>query len=70
MGVRPRIVHAGGERGWVGDSPRVLLDASRLRALGWAPTRSIEESIVETLAFLEANPFVNDRQRPPEEARR
>ena len=70
MGVRPRIVHAGGERGWVGDSPRVLLDASRLRALGWAPTRGIEESIVETLAFLEANPFVNDRQRPQEGPRR
>ena len=68
LGVKPRIVHAGGERGWVGDSPRVLLDASRLRALGWAPTRSIEESIVETLAFLEANPFVNDRQMPAEVA--
>jgi nucleoside-diphosphate-sugar epimerase len=50
----------------VGDSPRVLLDASRLRALGWAPTRTIEQSIVETLAFLEASPFVNDRQKPPE----
>jgi UDP-glucose 4-epimerase len=66
LGVKPRIVYAGGERGWVGDSPRVLLDASRLRSLGWAPTRSIEESIVETLGFLEANPFVNDRQPPPE----
>jgi UDP-glucose 4-epimerase len=63
--VSPRIVHGGGERGWVGDSPRILLDTSRLRALGWAPTRSIEESIVETLAFLEAHPFVNDRRRSP-----
>jgi UDP-glucose 4-epimerase len=70
LAVSPRIVHAGGERGWVGDSPRVLLDTARLRALGWAPTRGIEESIVETLAFLEANPFVNDRQRSPEGARR
>ena len=35
---------------------------TRLQALGWAPTRSIEESIVETLAFLEASPFVNDRK--------
>ena len=53
----------------MGDSPRVLLDASRLRSLGWAPTRSIEESIAETLAFLQANPFVDDRQKPPEVAR-
>ncbi len=66
LGVNPRIVHAGGERGWVGDSPRVLLDASRLRSLGWAPTRNIPESIVETLAFLEASPFVNDRVRRAE----
>jgi|SoiMethySBSTD1v2_1073268.scaffolds.fasta_scaffold331211_2 UDP-glucose 4-epimerase len=66
LGVNPKIVHAGGERGWVGDSPRVLLDASRLRALGWAPTRNIPESIVETLAFLEASPFVNDRVRRAE----
>jgi len=61
LGVSPRIVHAGGERGWVGDSPRILLDTRRLRALGWGPTRSIRESIVETLAFLEAHPFVDDR---------
>ena len=66
LGVKPRIVHGGGDRGWVGDSPRILLDTTRLRALGWAPTRSIEESIVETLAFLEASPFVNDRCRTAE----
>jgi UDP-glucose 4-epimerase len=66
LGMKPRIFHAGGDRGWVGDSPRILLDTARVRALGWAPTRSIRESIVETLAFLEASPFVNDRQKPPE----
>ena len=54
----------------MGDSPRILLDTTRLRALGWAPTRSIEESIVETLAFLEASPFVNDRQQSAAEATR
>jgi UDP-glucose 4-epimerase len=62
LGLEPHIVHSGGDRGWVGDSPRILLDTARLRALGWAPTRSIRESIVETLAFLEASPWVNDRQ--------
>jgi UDP-glucose 4-epimerase len=66
LGVKPRIVHAGGARGWVGDSPRILLDTTRLRALGWSPTRSIPESIVETLAFLEASPFVDDRLRRAE----
>jgi UDP-glucose 4-epimerase len=66
LGVKPRVVHSGGDRGWVGDSPRILLDTTRLRALGWAPTRSIEESIVETLTFLEASPWVNDRRNPRE----
>lgn len=70
LGAKPRVVHGGGDRGWVGDSPRILLDTTRLRALGWAPTRSIEESIVETLAFLEASPFVNDRRKPSEAASR
>jgi UDP-glucose 4-epimerase len=70
LGVKPSIVHGGGDRGWVGDSPRILLDTARLRALGWVPTRSIEESIVETLAFLEASPFVNDRRKSSEVASR
>jgi UDP-glucose 4-epimerase len=59
MGLSPRLEYAGGERGWVGDSPRIDLDTSRIRGLGWAPTRSIQDSIVETLQFLQANPFVD-----------
>jgi UDP-glucose 4-epimerase len=64
MGVSPRIEYAGGERGWPGDSPRILLDTTRIRSLGWAPTKSIEDSIVETLRFLADNPFTEQRQRP------
>lgn len=61
LGVRPRIEYTGGERGWVGDSPRIDLHTGRIRALGWRPTRSIEESVVETLGFLEVNPFAARR---------
>jgi UDP-glucose 4-epimerase len=61
MGVSPRIEYTGGERGWVGDNPRILLDTTRLRGLGWAPTKSIEQSITETLHFLEANPYASQR---------
>ncbi|MGE5180407.1 MAG: NAD-dependent epimerase/dehydratase family protein [Acidobacteriota bacterium] len=61
MGVTPRLDYAGGERGWVGDSPRILLDTHKIRALGWAPTRTIEDSVVDTLRFLDANPFVARR---------
>jgi UDP-glucose 4-epimerase len=61
LGVSPKLEYSGGIRGWVGDSPKILLDASRLRSLGWAPKRSIEESIVETLRFLNENPFCDRR---------
>jgi UDP-glucose 4-epimerase len=53
LGVKPTLEFAGGSRGWVGDAPRILLDTSRIRALGWAPKRSIRESIVDTLRYLE-----------------
>jgi len=62
MGVTPRLEYGGGERGWVGDSPKILLDTTRLRALGWAPTKSIEDSIVETLRFLMESPYVEQRR--------
>jgi UDP-glucose 4-epimerase len=61
MGVAPHVEHTGGERGWVGDSPRILLDTQKIRALGWAPTRTIEDSVVDTLRFLDANPYVSQR---------
>jgi UDP-glucose 4-epimerase len=61
LGVTPRISHTGGPRGWVGDAPKILLDTTRLRALGWAPQRSLQASIVETLRFLIDNPYTARR---------
>jgi UDP-glucose 4-epimerase len=61
MQVKPRLEYAGGIRGWIGDSPRILLDAQKLRGLGWKPTRTLEQSILETLQFLDENPYC-DRQ--------
>ncbi|HEX3776723.1 MAG TPA: NAD-dependent epimerase/dehydratase family protein [Polyangiaceae bacterium] len=57
LGLTPKLSYTGGERGWIGDAPKLLLDTAKLRALGWAPTRDIESSIVETVQFLERNPF-------------
>lgn len=62
LGVSPALVHAGGERGWVGDSPRILLDTARIRALGWAPVRSIEDSVIDTLRFLDASGYIERRK--------
>ena len=61
MRVDPKLEYSGGMRGWVGDSPKILLETKRLLSLGWGPTRTIEDSIVETLRFLTQNPFCDRR---------
>ena len=58
LGVRPERTYSGGERGWVGDSPFILLDCKRIRALGWAPTLTIREGILNTLQYLQANTWL------------
>jgi UDP-glucose 4-epimerase len=57
LGVSPALSFTGGDRGWVGDSPKILLDTTRLRRLGWVPSVALPDAIVETLQFLEANPY-------------
>jgi len=60
LGIEPEIVHTGGDRGWIGDSPLIHLDCSRLRALGWKPTHSIAEAVDRTLTWFDANDWVFD----------
>jgi UDP-glucose 4-epimerase len=62
LGVSPERVYAGGERGWVGDSPFIFLDCSRIRALGWKPALSIREGVLRTLDYLELNPWLLERR--------
>lgn len=62
LGVSPRQIYAGGERGWVGDSPFIFLDCSRIQALGWQPKLSIREGVIRTLRYLEHNPWVLERR--------
>ena len=61
LGVTPNVSYSGGERGWVGDAPRLLLDTARLRSLGWQPRRTIEEGVVDTVRFLNRASFVARR---------
>jgi len=65
LGASPVLSFSGGERGWVGDSPKILLDTTRLRRLGWAPSIGLSAAIVETLQFLEANPYCGARESTP-----
>jgi UDP-glucose 4-epimerase len=60
LGVKPQRQYTGGERGWVGDSPFIFLDASKLRGLGWQPRLTIREGVMHTLRYLDANRWVLD----------
>jgi UDP-glucose 4-epimerase len=46
--------YTGGERGWKGDVRSMLLDVSKLRALGWKPKYSSEGAVREALKILKS----------------
>lgn len=58
LGLKPQIEYTGGERGWIGDSPFIFLDCSRLRALGWRPTLTIREGVIRTVDYLQQHPWL------------
>ncbi len=57
LSLSPQIEHTGGQRGWIGDSPLIHLDTTRIRALGWRPTLTIPEALVRTLQWLAQNEY-------------
>src|SRR4051812_42590098 len=58
LGIAPERTYTGGDRGWIGDNPFILLDCKRIRALGWVPSLSIREGILKTLQYLQASPWL------------
>jgi len=63
LGASPKRRYAGGERGWIGDSPLILLDCSRIRSLGWRPKLSIREAVVRTVKFIDQNRWCIESSR-------
>jgi UDP-glucose 4-epimerase len=59
---RVRYLTTGGERGWLGDSPLVHLDTTKLKALGWRPQVSIERGIRNTVRYLLAHAQVLEQR--------
>ncbi len=55
LGLRPKLTYSGGERGWVGDSPFILLECSRIRALGWRPRLTIKQAVLATIKYVSAS---------------
>ena len=62
LGLAPKFSYSGGDRGWVGDNPFILLDTSRIRALGWRPKFGIQESVERTVDWLNANRWVFEQR--------
>ena len=58
LGLKPELRYAGGERGWIGDSPFIFLDCARMRSLGWKPELTIQQGIIRTLEYLQSNAWV------------
>ena len=53
----------GRDRGWIGDSPFIFLDTTKLKSFGWRQTLSIREAVIRTLDYLRANPWVLEARR-------
>lgn len=56
--IRPRFTYTGGERGWIGDSPRIQLDCTKLKTLGWKTERSLEQGVRDTVKYLQEHSFL------------
>ncbi len=59
LGLHPKLTYGGGERGWIGDSPFILLDCARIRALGWKPRLTIKEAVLRTIQNVSAGVTTN-----------
>ena len=46
------------KRGWIGDSPHIHLDITKLRSLGWEPKKTIKEAVGLTVEYIKANKWV------------
>jgi UDP-glucose 4-epimerase len=57
LSLTPRIEYTGGRRGWVGDSPLIRLDTTRIRELGWRPRLTIAQALARTLEWFDANDY-------------
>jgi len=52
LGIKPKYNYTGGDRGWVGDVPIVMLDATKALSTGWKPKLNCEEAIRRTVREL------------------
>jgi len=63
LGLKPKLEYTGGNKGWIGDNPFIFLDTKKISATGWKPKLTIEQGIIRTLRWLEANRWVYETRR-------
>ena len=63
LGLDPQRSYSGGERGWIGDSPFIFLDTTRIRNLGWEPKLTIQQGIIRTLEYLKNNQWLLEQDK-------
>ncbi|HEU5081530.1 MAG TPA: NAD-dependent epimerase/dehydratase family protein [Opitutaceae bacterium] len=56
--LQPELRFTGGDRGWIGDNPFIFLETKKIQSTGWKPKLTIEQGIIRTLRWLEANRWV------------
>jgi len=58
LGLKPELRYTGGDRGWIGDNPFIFLETKKIQSTGWKAKLTIEQAIIRTLRWLEANPWI------------
>ena len=62
LGLNPKRIYSGGDRGWIGDNPFIFLDTAKIRKLGWKPRLTIQQGIIRTLEYLQANRWLLEQR--------
>ena len=54
----PELYFGTESKGWIGDNPIIHLDTQKVQSLGWIPKYSIEESVRDTVRYMETNRWI------------
>jgi len=63
LGLKPERSYSGGTRGWIGDNPFIFLETKKIQTTGWKAKLTIEQGIVKTLRWLQANRWVYESRK-------
>jgi UDP-glucose 4-epimerase len=56
--LTPQISFGTESKGWIGDNPLIHLDTKKIQEMGWVPKLSIEESVRDTVSYMQSNQWL------------